>query len=159
MKENVRIRPAEEIDCPAVFELIKELALFEKAAGEVDINAEELARDAFGDAKIVQIFVAEIDGDIVGAALVYEKYSTWKGRCLHLEDLIVQESARGAGIGSLLFQEMIKLCKSCDYKRMEWQVLDWNEPAIEFYKKYGATFLDDWTDCRLTASDIKSFDL
>jgi len=156
VKTNITIRNASPADCIAVHSLIQELAVFEKAADEVEVSVEQLEQDAFGVNKIVEIRVAEHNGEVVGAALTYEKYSTWKGRSLHLEDLIVKESHRGKGIGSMLFNEIVKLCKDRGYGRMEWQVLDWNEPAIEFYKKYGTTYLHDWLDCRLTSEDIKN---
>ncbi len=156
MKTNITIRNASPDDCIAVHSLIQELAVFEKAAEEVEVSVEQLEKDAFGENRIVEIRVAEQNGEVVGAALTYEKYSTWKGRSLHLEDLIVKESHRGKGIGSMLFNEIVKLCKDRGYGRMEWQVLDWNESAIEFYKKYGTTYLHDWLDCRLTSEDIKN---
>jgi len=142
-------------DCAEVYKLIHELAAFENAPDEVVLTLSQLEEDAFGENAIIEIRVAEYEGKIVGAALTYEKYSTWKGRSLHLEDLIVRESHRGMGIGTMLFKEIIDLCKKRNYGRMEWQVLDWNEPAIEFYKKYGTTFLYEWLDCRLTADDLK----
>ena len=146
---------AHRTDCTEVYKLIKELAEFENAATEVELTLNQLEEDAFGENAIVEIRVAEYDGEIVGAALTYEKYSTWKGRSLHLEDLIVRESHRGLGIGTMLFKEIIDLCKKQNYGRLEWQVLDWNKPAIEFYKKYGTAFLYEWLDCRLTANDLK----
>ncbi len=154
MKTKITLRDAQRSDCKIVYELIHELAVFEKAGDEVELTLSQLEEDAFGENALVEIRVAEVNGEIVGAALTYEKYSTWKGRSIHLEDLIVRESHRGLGIGSLLFNQIVNLCKERGYGRMEWQVLDWNEPAIAFYKKYGTTFLYDWLDCRLTADDI-----
>lgn len=154
MKTKIILRDAIREDCKIVHDLIRELALFEKAADEVELTVNQLEEDAFGDKAIVEIRVAEMEGEIVGASLIYEKYSTWKGRSVHLEDLIVRESHRGKGIGSMLFNQIVNLAKERGYGRMEWQVLDWNEPAITFYKKYGTTYLYDWLDCRLTADDI-----
>jgi ribosomal protein S18 acetylase RimI-like enzyme len=155
--ENLRIRSGNSEDCSAVLELIKELAVFEKAGNEVILTREQLESDAFGPKPIVEIFIAEYNQDIAGAALIYEKYSTWKGRSVHLEDLIVKEKYRGLGIGSALFEYIIQLSKSRNYGRMEWQVLDWNDKAIKFYEKYGSHFLEEWLDCRLTSSQIQNF--
>lgn len=150
MKLSVNIRPARKGDVETVHELITELAIFEKSGEEVELTEEQLEADAFGAKPIVEIWVAEQDGVIIGAALTYEKYSTWKGRSLHLEDLIVREKYRGKGIGSDLFEFVVGICRDRGYKRMEWQVLDWNTSAIEFYKKCGTEFLHDWLDCRLS---------
>lgn len=143
-------------DCAAVHRLICELAEYEKALNEVELTVAQLEEDAFGKNAITEIRVAEVDGRVVGAVLTYEKYSTWKGRSLHLEDIIVENAYRGHGIGTRLFAEIIELCKERKYGRLEWQVLDWNEPAIDFYKKYNTTFLHEWLSCRLTANDIKN---
>lgn len=154
MNSKVGIREGKPTDIDQVYELIKELAVFEKAADEVAIGPENLREDAFGKNAIAEIFVAEKDGDVVGAAIIYEKYSTWKGRSMHLEDLIVKEEYRGMGIGKKFFEFLIKLAAERNYGRMEWQVLDWNEPAIEFYKKYESQFLEEWLDCRLDRKDL-----
>ena len=155
MKLQIKLRLATRSDCIDVHRLICELAEYEKAPHEVELSAQQLEEDAFGKNPIVEIRVAEVDGKVVGAVLSYEKYSTWKGRSLHLEDIIVEKSYRGKGIGTLLFNEIISLCKKRNYGRLEWQVLDWNEPAIDFYKKYNTTFLHEWLSCRLTANDLK----
>lgn len=149
-----KIRQAKRNDCDAIYDLICELAAFERAADEVDITVEQLEDDIFGPQPIIEVLLLEYDSEIVGAAMVYEKYSTWKGRALHLEDLIVKEVHRGKGYGTALFQAVINLAKKRNYSRMDWQVLDWNKPAIDFYKKYGALFLDEWVDCRFTADEI-----
>lgn len=154
MNSKVGIREGKPTDIDQVYELIKELAVYEKAANEVDISPENLYEDAFGENAIAEIFVAERNGDVVGAAIIYEKYSTWKGRSMHLEDLIVKEEHRGKGIGKEFFEFLIKLAAERNYGRMEWQVLDWNEPAIEFYKKYESKFLEEWLDCRLDRNDL-----
>ena len=145
------------MDSSRVFDLIKELAVFEEARDEVELTVEKLREDAFGSNRIVEIYVAEVGDEIAGAALIYEKYSTWKGRSIHLEDLIVREEYRGEGIGSELFEFIIRLSKERGYGRMEWQVLDWNEKAIAFYEKYNAIFLEEWLDCRLTSTQIQKF--
>ena len=155
MKTKIILRDAIREDCKTVHDLIRELAIFENAPNEVELAVDQLEEDAFGDNAIVEIRVAELGGEIIGASLIYEKYSTWKGRSVHLEDLIVRESHRGKGIGTMLFNQIVNIAKERGYGRMEWQVLDWNEPAIEFYKKYNTTFLYDWLDCRLTSDDIK----
>ena len=147
---QINIRKAVPADCEKVYELICELAVFEKEPDAVDITASQLRDDAFGPNAIVNIWVGEADGIVVGAALYFEKYSTWKGRTLHLEDLIVNDKYRGYGIGTMLFNKVLSISKDGGYSRMEWMVLDWNAPAIEFYKKYGTEFLDEWKDCRLT---------
>jgi len=144
-------------DVSFVFNLIKELALYEKAPQEVTVTLDELVADGFGDNPIYGLFVAEQGNVIVGIALYYEKYSTWKGRSLFLEDIIVTESKRGNGIGHALFQSVIAVAKERNSARMEWQVLDWNEPAINFYKKYNANLDAEWLNGKLTREQIQEF--
>ena len=144
-------------DVPFVFNLIKELALYEKAPQEVTVTLDELVADGFGDNSIYGLFVAEQGNVIVGIALYYEKYSTWKGRSLFLEDIIVTESKRGNGVGHALFQSVISVAKERNSARMEWQVLDWNEPAINFYKKYNANLDPEWLNGKLTREQIQEF--
>lgn len=144
------IRTAVEADCPAMLELIKELAILEKAPNEVTVSMEEFIDAGFGENPIWGAFIAEFDGKIVGISLYYIRYSTWKGRRLYLEDLIVTESMRGYGIGKQLFEETLNLGKSQGYHGMVWQVLDWNEPAIQFYKKYKADFDAAWINVSIT---------
>jgi len=148
------IREAKRDDCDAIYDLICELAAFERAEDEVDITPADLAEDIFGPRSILEVLLLEFDSEIVGAAMIYEKYSTWKGRAVHLEDLIVKEAHRGKGYGAALFEAVIELAKKREYSRMDWQVLDWNESAIGFYKKYGALFLDEWVDCRFTTDEL-----
>ncbi len=155
MNASVTIRKAAKDDCKVIHDLIRELAVFEKAPNEVDTTPVQLEDDAFGENPIVEMWVATRNAEIIGAALIYEKYSTWKGRSIHLEDLIVRESERGNGIGTQLFDKVVDLCKQRGYGRMEWMVLDWNESAIAFYEKYGTEFLKGWIDCRLTADQIQ----
>jgi len=144
------IRPAVEADGVRMLELIRELAIVEKAPDEVTVSMEEFLDAGFGKNPIWGAFVAEVDEKIVGISLYYIRYSTWKGRRLYLEDLIVTESMRGYGIGKQLFEETLNLGKSQGYHGMVWQVLDWNEPAIQFYKKYKADFDAAWINVSIT---------
>jgi GNAT superfamily N-acetyltransferase len=144
------IRTAVEADCVRMLELIRELAIVEKAPDEVTVSMEEFLDAGFGKNPIWGAFVAEVDEKIVGISLYYIRYSTWKGRRLYLEDLIVTESMRGYGIGKQLFEETLNLGKSQGYHGMVWQVLDWNEPAIQFYKKYKADFDAAWINVSIT---------
>lgn len=153
---SITIRPATENDCGTIHDLIRELAVFEKAPNEVVTTPEQLKEDAFGEKPIVEMWVATRAEEILGAALIFEKYSTWKGRSIHLEDLIVRESERGNGIGTMLFDKVVSLSKERGYGRMEWMVLDWNTKAIDFYEKYGTEFLEGWIDCRLSAEQIRN---
>jgi GNAT superfamily N-acetyltransferase len=156
MVNQLTIRTATEFDVKQVFELIEELAEFERAADEVEISAEQLRLDAFGDHPIVEILVAEESGVVKGAALFYEKYSTWKGRGVHLEDFVVKQSERRRGIGTMLFKEVIRIAKERNYARMDWQVLDWNESAIAFYQKFEAELTTEWVNGRFTREQLKS---
>ena len=144
------IRPAVEADGVRMLELIRELAVIEKAPDEVTVSMEEFLDAGFGKNPVWGAFVAEVDEKIVGISLYYIRYSTWKGRRLYLEDLIVTESMRGYGIGKQLFEETLNLGKSQGYHGMVWQVLDWNEPAIQFYKKYKADFDAAWINVSIT---------
>ncbi|MBQ0147288.1 MAG: GNAT family N-acetyltransferase [Flavobacteriaceae bacterium] len=143
---KVKIRKAGKEDCPRILELIKELALYEKAPEEVTVSLKEMEECGFGNRPVWGALVAEINQEIVGVALYYDRYSTWKGKRLYLEDLIVTESMRGAGIGKLLLDELIVFAKEEKYHGMVWQVLDWNKPAINFYKKYNADFDSEWVN-------------
>lgn len=142
--ENFRIRKAVNEDCGQLMELIRELAVYEKAPDEVTVSMEEFVESGFGENPVWFAFVAEIEEKIVGMSLFYIRYSTWKGRRLYLEDLIVTESFRGKGLGKILFEKTIEYGKEKGYSGMMWQVLDWNEPAINFYKKYNANFDGEW---------------
>ncbi len=146
---NISVRKAVKEDCAAMMQLIHELALYEKAPEEVTVNFDHFVESGFGENPIWWAFVAEADGIVVGFALYYIRYSTWKGQRLYLEDLLVTESMRGQGIGALLFDELIATCKEKKYSGMAWQVLDWNEPAINFYKKYDSSFDAGWVNCSL----------
>ncbi len=138
------IRTAEANDCVAMHQLIKELAHYEKAPNEVVSSPEILEKALFGNQAVAKAWVAELDNKIVGMAICYVRYSTWKGPCLYLEDLVVTESLRKNGIGSSLFEVCKEYAASQNYHRLVWQVLDWNTPAIEFYKKYKADFESGW---------------
>jgi GNAT superfamily N-acetyltransferase len=151
------VRKGTQDDVPSVLGLIKELALYEKAPQEATITLDELIADGFGPNPIYGLFVAEQENAIIGIALYYEKYSTWQGRCTFLEDIIVTESKRGNGIGHALFQAVIGVAKEQNSARMEWQVLDWNEPAINFYKKYKAGLDSEWLNGKLTRKQIQEF--
>lgn len=141
---SVTIRRGVEADLPRILELIKELALYEKAPEKVINTVELMRKDGFGEHPVYWFFVAEHDGEIIGMALWYIRYSTWRGQRLYLEDLIVTESARGLGAGKLLFEACIHEGKTKGYSGMMWQVLDWNTPAIDFYKRYGADMDGEW---------------
>ena len=151
------IRKGTKEDMPAVLDLIKQLALFEKEPDAVVISAQDLVRDGFGETPMFSTFVAEIENEIIGAALFYFRYSTWKGKTIHLEDLIVTENKRGTGAGFALYSEVIKEGKRQNVRRIEWNVLDWNEPAIRFYEKSGAKVFDDWRTVQMDENAINEF--
>jgi GNAT superfamily N-acetyltransferase len=153
----MNIREGKKEDMAAVLELIKELATFEKEPDAVVVTVEDLERDGFGENPLFYTFIAIIDEQIVGVALYYYRYSTWKGRTIHLEDLIVKEKRRGAGIGYALYKEVIAQGKKDGVRRIEWNVLDWNAPAINFYKKTGAIVLDDWRVAQMNEIGIDNF--
>lgn len=140
----VQIRCAKKEDCPRLLELIRELALYEKAPNEVTVSLEHFQKSGFENNPVWWAFVAENENEIHGFALYYIRYSTWKGQTLYLEDIIVTEAMRGKGIGSLLFERILLEAKEKDFARVSWQVLDWNEPAINFYKKYNALLDAEW---------------
>lgn len=153
----MNVRRGVKEDMPAVLELIKELAVFENEPDAVVVTATDLVRDGFGANPLFNTFVAEADGKIIGMALFYYRYSTWKGRTIHLEDLIVTESMRGTGAGSLLYKEVFKFAKAEGVRRVEWAVLDWNTPAINFYEKTGATVFTDWRVAQMSEEGITNF--
>lgn len=142
---------------PAVLGLIQELAVFEKEPDAVVLTVADLERDGFGENPLFHTFVAEVNGEITGMALYYYRYSTWKGKTIHLEDLIVKEAYRGTGTGLALYTEIMKQGKKEGVRRIEWNVLDWNQPAIWFYEKSGAKLLDDWRVVQMDEDGIKRF--
>lgn len=142
------IRKAERSDVAAIFALIQELALYEKAPEQVTNNAEQLAIDLF-DEHLCEAIVAEKQSQVIGFALYYTSYSTWKGSCLYLEDFYVIESERQNGVGQLLFDQVLQIAKERKVQRMDWQVLEWNEPAIRFYEKQKAILDPEWLNGRL----------
>jgi GNAT superfamily N-acetyltransferase len=156
MNSTIKIRAGQKKDLPRTLELVKELAAFEKAPHEVSNTLKQMEADGFGPKPIFGFFVAEIESHLVGLSLYYWRYSTWKGKRLYLEDIIVTEAWRGKGIGKLLFDVTMRHALNEDCTGMMWQVLNWNEPAIQFYKKYGATLDDEWTNCSLERKQIKT---
>lgn len=151
---NINIRYAVEKDCPRLLTLINELALYEKAPEEVTVTLAEFEDAGFGKNPVWKAFVAEEDNTILGFALYYTRYSTWKGCRLYLEDFLVTEQARGKGIGKLLFESVIEDSKNGNYNGMVWQVLDWNEPALNFYKKYEAHVESGWLNASFSKAQI-----
>lgn len=145
----VEIRNGVKKDLPAVLGLIKELAEYEKALDQVVNTVTRMEEDGFGDHPIFGFLVAEEHGVIIGTSIYYYRYSTWKGKRLYLEDLVVTESKRGSGAGKLLFEATLDIAKQNKCSGMMWQVLDWNEPAINFYKKYNTNFDEEWINCNI----------
>lgn len=158
----MNIRVGKKEDMASVFKLIQELAHFEKEPNAVEIKKEDLVRDGFGNPPLFYVFVAEIDvkpnhKEIVGIALYYYRYSTWKGKIIHLEDLVVKKSMRGKGIGYALYSEIIKQAQRDEVKRIDWNVLNWNTSAINFYEKTGAKVLKDWHVAQMDEKAIADF--
>lgn len=146
---DVVIRKAVKEDCPRILELVQELAVYEKAPDEVTVTLNHFEESGFGKAPVWWAFVAETNGVVQGFALYYIRYSTWKGQRMYLEDLLVTEEMRGKGIGTLLFKELIKEAKEKGFNGIVWQVLEWNETAINFYKKLHASFDAEWVNCAI----------
>lgn len=154
---NYHIRKAKPTDLQHILDLIVELAVFEKEPNAVEVTVDELLSSGFGVRPDFTCFVAEINTKIVGIALVYTRFSTWKGRVLHLEDLIVSEVMRGQGIGSALLDQVVRFADKLKVKRISWEVLDWNTPAIEFYEAKGADVKRDWDVVHLNEEGIKNY--
>ncbi|GHA23177.1 N-acetyltransferase [Salinimicrobium marinum] len=154
---EINIRKATRTDMPDVLELIKELAAFENEPDAVETTVETLEKEGFGENPLFTCFVAEVDGKIEGMALVYYRFSTWKGRTLHLEDLIVREEKRGTGLGNALYKKVITFAEEQGLKRVEWVVLEWNQHAIDFYARSGANILKDWYTVQMDTEGIKKF--
>jgi len=155
MDFNIRFATAE--DCPRLLELINELAVYEQAPEEVTVTLDHFIDAGFGEKPVWKAYVAEVNHTIVGFALYYTRYSTWKGCRLYLEDFIVTEEFRGKGIGKVLFEKVIEEAKNGHYNGMVWQVLDWNEPAINFYNKYKAHLESGWLNAAFSKEQIKAF--
>lgn len=154
---SIEIRPARKEDMAEVLGLIRELAIYEKEPDAVEVDREQLEADGFGPVPKFHCFVAARGSQILGMALVYPRYSTWKGPALHLEDLIVTEDARGIGLGTALLTEVIRYAKHIGARRVSWEVLDWNQPAIDFYKSRGARILRDWDVVQLDQEGINQY--
>ena len=154
---SYRVREARREDMPRVMELIRELARFEREEDAVELTADDLTRDGFEESRLFYCFVAEVNDLVEGMALIYPRYSTWKGPAIHLEDLIITERMRGSGLGTALLDEVIKYGYELGVKRIVWEVLDWNEPAIKFYERKGARVLRDWDVVQLDEAGIRQY--
>jgi len=151
------IRQATKDDVSSILFLIKELAAFENEPDAVDVTENELLENGFGDAPMFETIVAEQAGEIIGMALFYYRFSSWKGKTLHLEDLIVKQNHRGLGVGLALYKAFIKIADQLGVRRIEWVVLNWNKSAIDFYEKSGAKILADWQTVQMTKENIEQF--
>ena len=151
------IRKGTKADLKAAHDLIVELAVYENALNEVETSVESMLEDGFGENSLFEFFVAEDEGKIVGLALYYYRYSTWKGKSIYLEDLVVNEQCRGKGYGKALLDALVGEAKRVRANQVSWQVLDWNEPAIEFYKSLNATLDGEWINCKLTKDQIERY--
>lgn len=147
---DIKIRAAVKEDCPRMMELIKELAAYEKAPEQVTVSFDHFVESGFGASPVWWAYVAEVNGTVEGFALYYTRYSTWKGQRMYLEDIIVTEKMRGYGLGKLLLEKLVEVAKAKKYTGMMWQVLDWNGPAINFYKKFKEVRFDrEWVNCSI----------
>jgi GNAT superfamily N-acetyltransferase len=151
------LRRGQEADLPRVLALIQELAVYEREPDAVTNTLDMMRHDGFGPAPIFGFFVLESGDDLIGLALFYTAYSTWKGRMLYLEDLVVTEAARRGGYGRQLFDAVVAEAQRTGAQRMKWQVLDWNEPAIAFYKKVGASIESEWLNGNLSAEELRAY--
>lgn len=151
------ITKANKQHIPEILNLIQELADFEKAPNEVIVTEESLLKDGFGENPLFKCIVAQKEDKILGMALYFYKYSTWKGKVMHLEDLIVKQSERGNGIGKALLNEIVAIAKTENLKRVDWQVLDWNKPAVDFYESIGAEIQKEWWNCRLDKANLNNY--
>ncbi len=154
---NFTIRLAEKKDMQSVIDLITELAVFEKEPNAVEITEADLVRDGFSGKPMFQVFVAEQDNKIIGIALFYERYSTWKGCTIHLEDLIVTKNKQKIGAGKALYTAVLKYAYDNNFNRVAWEVIDWNTNAIEFYKSTGATYLNNWSVVQMNKENLQKF--
>tara|TARA_B100000809_G_scaffold107339_1_gene105803 strand:- start:98 stop:583 length:486 start_codon:yes stop_codon:yes gene_type:complete len=154
---NYKIRKGVKEDMPSVWSLVKELAVFENEPDAVEVTVADLVKDGFSENPKFEVFVAEVENKIVGIALFYYRYSTWKGPTVHLEDLIVQEDKRGLGIGKALYNEVMRFAFSKKVKRIDWDVLDWNTNAVKFYENTGATVLGEWNAVKMYEKDLATY--
>mgnify|MGYP000002160653 FL=1 len=154
---DITIRKATKEDMGRVHELIIELAMYEKLPQEVELKPSDLVNDGFGEKPLFHCFVAEINSTVEGMAIIYNRYSTWKGKTVHLEDLIVTKNMRNKGIGALLLDKVILFGKEMSVKRISWEVIDWNKEAIKFYERKGAKLIDDWNIIHLNEEAIKNY--
>lgn len=154
---NFTVRKGKVEDVETVLQLIIELAIFENEPNAVEITIEDLKKDGFGKVPKFNFFVAQEDQEIIGLAFFYERYSTWKGRVLHLEDLIVTKSKRKSGVGKALYAEVLKYAYKNDYNRVAWEVLDWNRNAIQFYENSGAKVLKEWNVAQMDKENLATF--
>ncbi len=154
---NITIRKAIKEDMYRVHELIMELAEYEKLSQEVELIPKDLINDGFGVKPMFHCFVAEVDSKVEGMAIIYNRYSTWKGKTIHLEDLIVTKNMRNKGIGALLLDKVILFGKEMGVKRISWEVIDWNKKAIKFYERKGAKLINDWSIIHLNKEGIKNY--
>jgi len=154
---SFKVRLGQKEDMQAVFDLITELAVFEKEPEAVAITVADLVRDGFSDAPKFKVYVAEQENNIIGIALFYERFSTWKGRTIHLEDLIVTKRKQKIGAGKALYTAVLKYAYDNNFKRVAWEVIDWNTNAIDFYKGTGATYLHDWSVVQMNKENLAKF--
>ena len=154
---DITIRKAKKEDMSRVHELIMELAVYEKLPQEVEVNPSDLVNDGFGEKPLFHCFVAEVNSTVEGMAIIYNRYSTWKGKTVHLEDLIVTKNMRNKGIGALLLDKVILFGKEMSVKRISWEVIDWNKKAIKFYERKGAKLISDWSIIHLNEEAIKNY--
>ncbi len=154
---NVTLRPAEKQDSEAILRLIRELAVFEKEPESVLLTVSDIEQYGFGSSPLFQCLVAQVEQQVVGMALYYQRFSTWKGPTYHLEDLIVTEAYKGKGIGTQLYTAFIKMAYESGVERIEWNVLDWNTPAVGFYEKSGANVLHDWSSVQMHKAEMEAF--
>ena len=154
---KITIRKGEKKDIPQALELVRELAVYERAPNEVITNVAQMEQDGFGEKSVYRFLVAEVEEKIIGMALYYTAYSTWKGKYIYLDDLIVTEKLRRSGAGKLLFDALLREAKLEGANQLRWHVLEWNEPAINFYKKYNVTLDPEWITGRMSREQIESF--
>jgi GNAT superfamily N-acetyltransferase len=154
---NFTLRLAEMEDMESVLNLITELAVFEKEPDAVEITVDDLVRDGFSNPPKFRVYVAEQENKIIGIALFYERFSTWKGKTLHLEDLIVTRSKQKIGAGKALYTAVLKYAYDHNFNRVAWEVIDWNSNAIDFYKSTGATYLNNWSVVQMNKENLEKF--